>query len=252
MFKLQDIKTPIKTRYNDKSNNDFLKKEIGDFWIKGEVTIPTETRYFDLILEATRGDGIFGNIALDDIEMTLGGTCEFFNSTTTTIQPTTIAPEAKFYCNFENDMCEWLPDESSDVFWTRQNGLNAKYGTAPLSDVSYQNSYGYYAYINAYYEGSLKTAILKSPNFDNSHVTCLEFWYQLGGAASSGLAVALRNRDNKVVLWRRSGNAADVWSHAYVTVSNATLTNKWVEFEGIIEFNISYLENYPLKNSFLR
>lgn len=104
----------------------FFKGEMGDFWIKGEVTLATETRYFDLILEATRGDGIFGNIALDDIELAPGGTCEFFNSTTTTIQPTTLQPEAKFYCNFENDMCEWSPDESSDVFWTRQNGLNAK------------------------------------------------------------------------------------------------------------------------------
>lgn len=86
--------------------------------------------------------------------------------------------------------------------------------------------------MNSFYQGSLRTAILKSPNFDNPQTTCLEFWYQLGGAATSGLAVAIKNRDTRNVIWRRDGNKADSWSHAYVTVLNTNLVNKWIEFEG--------------------
>lgn len=201
------------------------------------MSIAQESKLFDLLFEATRGDGIFGNIALDDIEFAAGGTCEYFNSTTTTVRPTTTAPESKFYCNFETNFCDWMIETGTgDAQWVRQSGKNAIYGTAPLSDVTFQNSFGYYAYVDAYYQGSLRTAILKSPTFDNPQITCLEFWYQLGGAAVSGLAVALRNRDTKTVLWRRDGNQADVWSHAYVTVPNSNLVNKWVEFEGLKKF----------------
>lgn len=118
--------------------------------------------------------------------------------------------------------------------WTRQNGQNSNYGTAPLNDVTYQNSLGSYAYISSFYQGSLKTAVLKSPIFNNPETTCLEFWYQLGGAYSSGLSVALRNLDNKFVLWKRNGNQADVWSHAYVSIPNVTFFDKWLELEGKI------------------
>lgn len=71
--------------------------------------------------------------------------------------------------------------------------------------------------------------------FDNPQTTCLEFWYQLGGAATSGLAVAIKNRDTRTVIWRRDGNQADAWGHAFVTVPDTNLVNKWVEFEGIIK-----------------
>lgn len=155
------------------------------------------------------------------------------------MKPTTPAPVFQFYCTFETNFCEWQPDFTiSDAEWTQQNGQNAKYGTAPLNDVTYQNTYGNYAYINSFYEGDLKTAILRSPNFDNQQEKCMEFWYQLGGPLASSLTLALRNRTNRIELWKRNGNVADIWSHAYVTVPDSTLNNNWVEFEGFYKLII--------------
>lgn len=197
------------------------------------MTIQPQSLYFDFIIEATKRGGELGHISIDDIEYVRDGTCEFFNSTTTTIKPTTSAPQARFYCTFESNFCEWTPNAVTDAVWLRQNGQNAKFGVSPLSDVTYQNSFGYYAYINSYYSGNLKTAILKSPSFDNTQDNCLEFWYQSGGTISSGLTLTVRNNNNRIELWKRSGNQDDIWSHAYVTIGYSNLTNKWVEFESI-------------------
>ena len=160
------------------------------------------------------------------------GTCEYFNSTTTPKPTTTVAKPFNFYCNFETDFCDWKPDTSSDAKWIRKNGQNSVFGKAPLNDVTLQNSYGYYAYIDSNYNGQLSTAILRSPDLNYAQDTCLDFWYQLNGPINSGLTVALKSTSTKIELWKRLGNVADTWSHAYVKVpSNLTIT-RWIEFEG--------------------
>ena len=72
---------------------------------------------------------------------------------------------------------------------------------------------------------------MKSPSTTFDKESCLEFWYQLNGPVSSALTVAIRSKTNKTDLWKRKGNNADIWSHAYVRVPNNT--NHWLEFEGI-------------------
>ncbi|CAF0741635.1 unnamed protein product, partial [Brachionus calyciflorus] len=204
----------------------------GKNWLKGQVTISATPSYYDIIFEATVGDGYLGNIAIDDVEFVNGGTCEYFNSTTTPKPTTTLPKPFELFCDFENSFCDWSSDPSSDAQWQRQNGQNVKYGQAPLNDVTLQNSYGYYAYINSNYNGQLSTAILRSPSLNYIQETCLEFWYQLNGPINSGLTIALRNSNNRTELWKRLGNVADTWSHAYVRVPSNSTLNKWLEFEG--------------------
>lgn len=89
--------------------------EQGKNWIFGEVTVPRSEKYFDVIFEATVGDGYFGNIALDDIEFKAGRTCE---------APTTIAPVittsipsefGELTCSFDiGGFCGWSPDTSTE------------------------------------------------------------------------------------------------------------------------------------------
>jgi hypothetical protein len=208
----------------------FPKGQLGNFWVGGQVNLPQNTKYYDLIFEATVG-GFFGNIAIDDILFVRDGTCEYFNSTTTTQSTTTLFPPTAYKCNFETGFCDWFPDPASDAKWTRQNGQNSQYGKAPLNDVTLQNSQGYYAYVSSNYNGFMSTAVLKSQALGYNQETCLEFWYQLGGPISSGLYVATRNRNNRTQLWKRNGNMADTWSHGYVKIPS-DIQDRWVEFEG--------------------
>ena len=185
-----------------------------------------------------------GNMALDDIFFVNDGTCQYFNSTVTTVEPTTQFPPTSYKCNFESNFCDWYPDPSSDAKWERQSGKSAQYGTAPLNDVTLQNSQGYYAYVSSKYSGFRSVAVLKSQALANNVDSCLEYWYQLGGPISSGLYVYTRNRNNSTLLWKRNGNNADTWSHAYVKVP-ANLQDRWVEFEGDVSSSLNgYLPGY--------
>ncbi len=200
----------------------------------GQNTILASDKYFDLIFEATVTSGQFGNIAIDDINFVPGGTCAYFNSTTTVAPTTTEAPSAKLKCNFELNFCEWYADPSSNSRWMRRTAENAKFGEAPLNDVTLQNSQGYYAYVGSGYSGQPSIAILKSSPFDFVDRTCLEFWYQMGGQVDTMLSVAIRNTANRTGVWKRSGNLDDTWAHAYVNLAGNITIQQWIEFEGTI------------------
>ena len=203
----------------------------GNQWINGQITLNKTAEYFDLIFEGTVGNSNVAISAIDDLQLTRGGTCEYFNSTvkptTTTISP----PAFGLQCSFEESFCDWYVEPNADAQWIRKNGQSAKFGTAPLIDKTLQNSFGYYAYVNTNSQKQLATATLRSPTFSFNQDTCLEFWYQMNGQVNSALSVSLLNKSNRLLIWNRKSNIADTWSHAYVRVPN-NLTNNWLEFDG--------------------
>jgi len=202
-----------------------------------EVTlpqVPINLNTYDVIFEATIGNGIFGNIAIDDVYFITGGTCEYFNSTTTTRSTTTALPSSSLECNFEKDFCEWNVQALLESKWVRKNGRLSQYGTAPLSDVTLQSSLGYYAYIDSDPGATLSQSILKSPIIDYKNDTCFEFWYQLGGPLNSGLTVSVVEQQsvlNRIELWKRKGNQADTWSHSYIRIPQ-NFTQYYIEIGG--------------------
>lgn len=202
---------------------------MGNNWRLGQVTVSAVNDYFDFIFEATKTKGNLGNIGVDDIDFVKGGSCEFLNSTTTQSTTTQLLPDSTLECNFENNFCDWYAMPGSTM-WTRQNSLNVKYGTAPLNDVTYQNSLGYYAIVFSNSTVPLDDAILRSPPATADTDYCFDFWYQLGGPINSGMSVNLRDKTAKSTLWSRKGNQADTWSHAYVTIPKQDRA-RWLEIE---------------------
>jgi hypothetical protein len=144
---------------------------------------------------------------------------------------TTSSPSLTFACDFEKDFCGWTTNNSENELWTRQNGQNAKYGSAPLTDNTFKNSLGYYGYVNSS-QNIESVAILKSPQFNFNSDTCFEFYYQLGGPISSGLVVSLVDELNRIEIWKRLGNRADRWSHAYIKIEKFENVMKSIQFEG--------------------
>lgn len=114
----------------------------------------------------------------------------------------------------------------------RRSAENAKFGEAPLNDVTLQTSQGYYAYVGRY-TGKLSKAVLKSSPIDFNDQACLDFWYQMGGQIDTELSVAIRNNVNRTIVWKRSGNLDDTWAHAYVNLAGNISIQQWIEFEGI-------------------
>ena len=213
-----------------------VQKEQGKNWIFGEVTVPKTNKYFDIIFEATVGDGYFGNIALDDVEFYKGRTCE----TPTTVAPylTTQMPSEfdELSCTFDTgDFCGWTPDSSTDSVWTKQNSVSSIYGQAPLNDVTLESSKGYYAFLNINSkQQKLQTATLKSSTFKGfAQDTCFEFWYQLNSPFKTGLSVSYGDSE----LWTRKGNDAEVWSHAFIRIPKTNQSDtelKSIQFNGNI------------------
>ncbi len=185
-----------------------------------------------MIFEATTTGGLYGNIALDDITYVPDGTCAYFNSTTTVAPTTTQTPSSKLQCNFESNFCDWYADPSTSSRWVRRSAENAKFGEAPLNDITLQNSQGYYAYVGSNYAGDASLAVLKSPSIDFVDRSCLEFWYQMGGQVNTKLTVNIRNNANKTSVWNRNGNLDDTWAHAYVNLAGNITIQQWIEFEG--------------------
>jgi hypothetical protein len=196
----------------------------------GQVTIQQENcNYYEIIIEATQKSGVFGNIAIDDVKYFPGYTCEYLNSTTTSTTTPAQSEPFKLQCDFQESFCDWTADSP----WTRQTGLNAKYGSAPLSDFNLQNSEGYYAYFGSSYEGQEKTASMKSKLISQLPTDiCFEFWYQLSGRINTSLTVILNSQSENISLWQRNGFIADTWTHAYVNIKTNSTENYSIQILG--------------------
>jgi hypothetical protein len=198
-------------------------------------------KYFDLVFEATKDDGIFSNIAIDDVVFVSGGSCEYLNSTTTS-PTTTAAPKLELECDFETSLCDWEPISSTVKNWNRRQGKDFVPGTGsgPLNDVTLQNSYGYYAHLGpiSWPESSTGTAILRSKVLTNlPSETCLEYWYQFGSQTNLKLAVVVTQNNGSKTLWQRTGAPDQVWSHSYVNIISDDSGNQTIEFQGIQAFH---------------
>ena len=195
------------------------------------VTLPASGNYYELILEGTLGY-MAVSLAIDDLVLISGQTCDKVTSPpplTTTKQATIV--NGWVSCDFEADMCGWTSPSARK--WTRHNGQNSIYNTAPLNDVTTHSALGHFAHVNTTYSGSAEKAVLLSPLFTSTYSlneSCLEFWYQMGGTVSTEFTISMANSYlGSSVLWSRRGNKADHWSHAYLRLPKYPM-EKQVEF----------------------
>jgi hypothetical protein len=123
-----------------------------------------------------KGDGFQSDIALDEISLAQGGTCEYFASTTTS---TSGPPTTAYDCGFEDGtLCDWQ-SETSDKPWTVTSGQTAVDGQAPLSDQTKQNVFGKYAYVPIEpTDGPVDYSTIAFRSLPRGSRFCLNFWYQ--------------------------------------------------------------------------
>ncbi|XP_078334103.1 MAM and LDL-receptor class A domain-containing protein 1-like [Crassostrea virginica] len=221
-------------------------------WNFGKVSVLSPNSTFQFIIEGMRGNGILGDIAIDDVSVTQSrcarqpSSARPISQTTTTTPVTTTVrtstgrttaaanPQSSVTCNFDGGLCGWTQVRSptDDFDWTRKQGSTASVGTGPTQD--HTSGKGYYVYIEASSRRQNESAQIRSPQISpstGSNTLCLTFWYSMFGANIGALNLYTQTQailGNPV--WKRRGNQGNQWRQAQVTVSLAVPFN--FVFEG--------------------
>ena len=105
-----------------------------------------------VFIEAVRGNGYQGDIAIDDITFT-SQSCTLSPAaakpvastappSTTTMMPGTIP--TGFTCNFDANVCGWKQDRTDNFDWSRFHGATQSGGTGPTTDHSASGGIDWY------------------------------------------------------------------------------------------------------------
>ena len=196
----------------------------GNMWRHATIRLPTiRTRGFSIIVGATRGNGIQGNIALDDVSYARR-TCP-----------------ALGYCNFETDTCGYINVQGDDTNWQRDRGASSSFTTGPTTDHTRRSPAGYYMYMETstrHQPGDkawLFSETLPAPR--TSAGACIIFYFHMYGEGIGTLNVYTKatSSQNKTLIWTVSGDQGNIWRQAQAQVSvNETYE---VIFEGVLGGN---------------
>ncbi|GAB1608584.1 hypothetical protein Ahia01_001142600 [Argonauta hians] len=192
-----------------------LSGDNGQQWFHAKVFVDkkyTQTTH-QFIFEAIRGDGNYGDIAIDDISISHGDTnCE--------IKPTYADPEQleteAVTCNFDRDFCEWQQDSSSKFNWTLAGYYKRVQPRTKSGSFLYSPLYSYMKSVKAQ---------ITSPKFPPSSISCLKFWYNMNVSSTSQLRLYVKLGPITHLIWHRTGNQGKLWwqGHANVKIPSMIL-----------------------------
>ncbi len=201
-------------------------------WKKLEIDISSFFK-FRLVLEAVIGDGILGDIAIDDISFIENISCKII--TNPPLTTTTTYPSAEYDCNFESgSTCQWSLDLTNDINWKIQQGASDVLFTGPSADHTLQTAAGYYAYIKT---GGIVTsgdvAKLKSlPVNSGFNGICLKFFYHMYGTNINRLNIYSKTEEYlDKPIWQKIGEQGNKWILGQVYVEK--LDNFQFVIEGV-------------------
>ncbi|XP_071486324.1 MAM and LDL-receptor class A domain-containing protein 1-like [Diadema antillarum] len=198
----------------------------GDVWLKGEVDVSSGEE-FQIIFEGTTTNGVGGDIALDDIDVSpavCGGT------------PTSV-PVVSMDCTFEQDLCNYVQLTDDEFDWTRHQQATPSSASGPTFD--HTTGSGWYVYIEAsgpYMSGD--RARLRGPDQnptaqDGSNPKCLVFWAHMYGPHINRLNVYLQRAGQQdAKIYTKYGTQGSVWFKAEKEISSASAWN--IIFEGVM------------------
>lgn len=146
-----------------------INYNFGDIWNAAEITIDRTEEPWAIAFESEYGMGYFGDLALDDVFIR-NGNCPTLGS-----------------CSFESiDFCTWhnVRSPTDDFDWLIGHGETDSAFTGPSVDHTYNDKFGYYAFIEASLprrpndRAILETTVLPATSTLGS---CFSFWYHMYG-----------------------------------------------------------------------
>ncbi|KAH3887720.1 hypothetical protein DPMN_011739 [Dreissena polymorpha] len=173
-------------------------------WQKAQVSVSSSVG-FQVTFEGIIGPGYKSDIALDDIDISLGA-CPTAGS-----------------CNFEKDLCDWTNANAGDDFdWERIQGATASNNTGPQTDHTLNSAYGTYLYIEASdprQQGD--KAWLVSSAYPNGTDQCISWWYNMNGGGMGTLNVNVwpyNTGMSQTTIWLKSGDQGPMWNQGQVQI----------------------------------
>ncbi|XP_071956928.1 MAM and LDL-receptor class A domain-containing protein 1-like [Antedon mediterranea] len=177
----------------------------GNVWRFGQVTMQSNIG-FEAVFESLRGNGIRGDMAIDDISMIMG------------------ACPSVGYCDFESDKCGWQNEASDDDFdWMRSAGGTPSSYTGPSTDHTTATDQGFYLFIESSVGVKGNKAWLVSAHLPPTSGSCFSFWYHMYGQGVGDLNVYMKDSKTNQYIPKlsRSGNKGNVWYQATIGLITA-------------------------------
>ncbi|KAL5006374.1 hypothetical protein ScPMuIL_015180 [Solemya velum] len=179
----------------------------GNQWNIAQVTLPGNVVQVpvSLVFEGVCGSGRYGDIALDDVEVSRGA-CTSFGS-----------------CNFDVNLCTWQNVQSDDFDWLQSTGTSVANASTPRVDHSRLSTSSQYIYVSPSTgngNGTGSRAWLVSGMMDPS-TNCLSFWYYIVGQNIGTLRVSIKYISGQnQTLWELSGSQGNKWQNGQTPVTS--------------------------------
>nr|XP_039270832.1 MAM and LDL-receptor class A domain-containing protein 1-like [Styela clava] len=142
-------------------------KSKGQKWYLAKTYLDTPGSYV-ITIEAVRGNGEFGDIAIDDVSI-----------------PDGLCPTTPDVCDFENGNCGYTQGNQDDQDWILTSGASSSTSTGPqVGDHTYGTPNGHYylADVDSHQPNDL--ARMTSKVYPPTYGMCLQFWYYMYGDAN--------------------------------------------------------------------
>lgn len=130
-------------------------------------------------------------------------------------------------CNFENNICNWIQDDTSNFHWSYTRGKTATTGTGPSYDHTLGNSSGHYIFIETSSprvpgdKARLKSAVF-SPT--TTGMCVMRFFYHMHGTDINALNIYIEKfeRGPRMLIWNLTGSQPDEWRRGSVSLNSNT------------------------------
>ncbi|CAL1541287.1 unnamed protein product [Lymnaea stagnalis] len=212
-----------------------LSGNQGQGWFGAAVPIWIQINSYKIFIEGIVGDSYTGDIAIDDLSLgswdevtATDDNCPFTpmkaipSFTTPSGQTTTVSgpvPEG-FICNFDNNLCGWIQDQTDTTEWVRMNG-DISTNTRPTND--HTSGRGYYMYLENPNGDVNESARFISPDIIDNSSLCFSFWYFMYGKSVNNLDVQLEENNVVTVVWQ-NGPQDDAWKQASIDIDGADIS----------------------------
>ncbi|XP_041460947.1 MAM and LDL-receptor class A domain-containing protein 1-like [Lytechinus variegatus] len=209
-------------RLNGQQNPDQSTWLEGQFGVlapsDGTTTTTPQTGQTLMIrVEAVLGYFLYGDIALDDLNVE-AGTCKY--------KPEAADPsnQETINCDFDVNWCGWSnvpnagPDDKLD--WQRRRSGTPTRGTGPRVDHTTDSFQGHYLYFESSSGSPGFNALLRSVQISATpNGACFQFWLHMYGQTMGELEIYSESPDGyQERRWKQTGTLRDEWVYRQIDI----------------------------------